>query len=240
MGFSINPLQFLIFPFLFLVALPVALCAGFTTILAFFVLFIRLFLVYFDVGLETLHFLFTGNATLHSRTPSSSLSSSPLPSPNATHSRTKRHRRRKSSTGSGTATGSITPVGGSDNLALTPSIGLERDFEGLGGWRLDSADGGADTADDKQWYNLNSRLELPDHRHHSRSQSGGTLLPGSCSVGPYTRSGVPMGTLSPEALRMTTSPNSSRLKLHDGSTKLDNDDSYFPPCEGKHAKAKTA
>lgn len=54
---------------------------------------------------------------------------------------------------------------------MTPSIGLERDFEGVGGWRLESVD-------EQQWYNLNSRLENPYRRHHFRSQSGGAVLPG--------------------------------------------------------------
>ncbi|KAJ8124664.1 hypothetical protein O1611_g8976 [Lasiodiplodia mahajangana] len=58
-----SPVKFLVFPFAFLVALPLALAAGATTILAFLVLFLRLFLVYFDVGLETLRYILIGNAT---------------------------------------------------------------------------------------------------------------------------------------------------------------------------------
>jgi hypothetical protein len=58
-----NPLKLFIFPFVFLIALPLALCAGATTILAFLVLFLRLFLVYFDVGLETLRYVVVGHAT---------------------------------------------------------------------------------------------------------------------------------------------------------------------------------
>ncbi|KAI1631015.1 hypothetical protein F4809DRAFT_205057 [Biscogniauxia mediterranea] len=214
---SLSPLQFLVFPFVFLVAFPLALCAGFTTILAFLVLFLRLFLVYFDVGLETLRLILVGNTAhnrylaaqrLHSRTSSSSSGSSHLSSPEATLLRTRRRRTRKSSVGSGTTT----PVGGLDGLALTPGVGLDRDFEGIGGWRLDSVDVDADNTNNQQWYNLNSRLELPDHRHHSRSQSGGSLVPGTCSVGSYTRSGTLTGTQSPEGLRMTTSPNSSKSR----------------------------
>ncbi|KAI0597012.1 hypothetical protein F4775DRAFT_593747 [Biscogniauxia sp. FL1348] len=249
MAFLFNPLQFLVFPFVFLVAFPLALCAGFTTMLAFLVLFLRLFLVYFDVGLETLRVVLMGNTAhnrylaaqrLHSRASSSS-GSSPLSSPDAALLRTRRRRRRKSSVGSGTTT----PVGGLDGLALTPGVGLDRDFEGIGGWRLDSVGVNADTTDNQQWYNLNSRLELPDHRHHSRSQSGGSLVPGTCSVGSHIRSGTLTGTQSPEGLRMTTSPNSSRSRTptslrHKRFAKLDSDDGYFPPYEGKHTKKASA
>ncbi|KAI1497313.1 hypothetical protein F5X99DRAFT_397381 [Biscogniauxia marginata] len=244
MTFLFNPLQFLVFPFVFLVALPLALCAGFTTILAFLVLFLRLFLVYFDLGLETLRYVLMGNAVhnrylaaqrIRSHTPSSSASSPPVSSPEASLLRNLR-RRRKSSAGSGT----MTPVGGLDGLALTPGSGLDRDFEGIGGWRLDSVNVDTDAADDQQWYNLNSRLELPDRRQHVRSYSG----PGNCGIGSSTtRSGMLTGAQSPEGLRMTASPNSSRSRTptsirQKGFTKLD-DDGYFPPYEGKHTKRES-
>ncbi|KAK1779155.1 hypothetical protein QBC45DRAFT_144164 [Copromyces sp. CBS 386.78] len=41
---------------------------------------------------------------------------------------------------------------------LAPSVGIERDFEGVGGWRLN------DSGDDDGWENINSRLELPMER----------------------------------------------------------------------------
>lgn len=58
-----NPLKFLVFPFVFVVAFPLALFAGATTIIAFLVLFMRLFLVYFDVSLETVRYVLVGHAT---------------------------------------------------------------------------------------------------------------------------------------------------------------------------------
>ncbi|KAI1119445.1 hypothetical protein F5Y14DRAFT_3559 [Nemania sp. NC0429] len=199
-----SPLKLFVFPFAFLAALPLALCAGVTTILAFLVLFLRLFLVYFDVGLETLRHVLVGPATqgryitvrgATPRFPPSSLgttltltfvrqcqsrrpstSSPPPPSPVAS---TSRHRRRAKRQGS---SGSITPISGFDGLSsVTPSIGLERDFEGVGGWRLESVD-------EQQWYNLNSRLENPYRRHHFRSQSGSAAVPGIIVAKPGSHS----------------------------------------------------
>ncbi|KAI0844079.1 hypothetical protein F5Y00DRAFT_211761 [Daldinia vernicosa] len=237
-----SPLQFFIFPFLFFVALPLALCAGFTTILAFMVLFLRLFLVYFDVGLETLRYVFVGHAahtryTPHRRTPSgtpshSSESSRPS-SPEA------RHRRRRSKVRGSFSSGSATPIGGFDSMALTPTTGLERDFEGVGGWRLDSVDVDEDAAD-QQWYSLNSRLELPDRRHHSRSHSGNASLAGNSGLGLYMKGANVPAAYNPEGLKMYTPPNSSRSRTPTSGrprsfTKLD-DNEYFPTIERKHAK----
>ncbi|KAK0619901.1 hypothetical protein B0T14DRAFT_219122 [Immersiella caudata] len=106
-------------------------------------------------------------------------------------------RRRKSSYGFGSALrhsrrssqvslasyGTITPIHEDESetpaiteSGLTPSVGLDRDFEGIGGWRLDDQD------DDGNWTNINSRLELPVERasftrHHGRSQSLGPVTP---------------------------------------------------------------
>ncbi|OTA94467.1 hypothetical protein M434DRAFT_394733 [Hypoxylon sp. CO27-5] len=238
-----NPLQFFIFPFLFFVALPLALCAGFTTILAFMVLFLRLFLVYLDVGLETLRYVLVGHAA-HTRyvasqrtPPAPSLASSDSSSPPSSPETRYRHRRKRQGSIS-ISSGTATPVG-LDGFALAPSIGLERDFEGIGGWRLDRVDVDADAADDHQWYNLNSRLEIPDRRHHFRSQSGGAVLSGTSGLALGMKSANMTTGHSPEGARIYTSPNSSRSRTPTNSkprgfTRLD-EDSYFPSMlEGKH------
>ncbi|KAL7628940.1 hypothetical protein AAE478_000457 [Parahypoxylon ruwenzoriense] len=241
-----NPLQFFIFPFVFFVTLPLAICAGFTTILAFMVLFLRLFLVYFDVGLETLRYVVLGHdAHNHSiaspQTPSTTRPASPEffsppPSPGA---RNRRRRKRQS----GGSNGSVTPV---DGFGLAPSIGLERDFEGVGGWRLESANvdaDAADAADDQQWYNLNSRLEIPDRRHHYRSRSGGAVLSGNSSSNLYTKDAYTTAAYSPEGpTRVYASPNSSRLRTPSsgrphGIKRLD-EDGYFPLLEGEAEEKK--
>ncbi|KAK0630614.1 hypothetical protein B0T17DRAFT_616245 [Bombardia bombarda] len=125
----------------------------------------------------------------------------------------RHHRRRKSSYGCGgtvrhsrrssqasismASVGTITPIregsatpagaacGSSQSQSgLTPSVGIDRDFEGIGGWRLDDGD------DSDDWAKINSRLELPlDHRsssmsaassaaRHQRLQSAGPTTPG--------------------------------------------------------------
>ncbi|KAI0470189.1 hypothetical protein F4859DRAFT_485945 [Xylaria cf. heliscus] len=215
-----NPVKFFVFPFVFVVALPLALCAGITTILAFLVLFLRLFLVYFDVGLETLRYILLGHATqgryITSRgtlalAPGSSADATPLPSPTAA---AFRHRRRPKQRGSG-GSGSISPVLGFDGLSgVTPSIGLERDFEGVGGWRLEGVN-------EQQWYNLNSRLENPYRRHHFRSQSGGAVLSGPTGSGILVKSSSGTASHSPERAKLTPSlsRSGSRTPMPQGLTK---------------------
>ncbi|KAI1130511.1 hypothetical protein F5Y10DRAFT_114577 [Nemania abortiva] len=232
-----SPVKFIVLPFAFLVALPLALAAGATTILAFLVLFLRLFLVYFDVGLETLRYILVGHATqarsIASRgTPGPSTNATPLPSPTAT---TFRHRRRTKRRGSG-GSGSITPVAGFDGLsAVTPSIGLERDFEGVGGWRLESVN-------EQQWYNLNSRLENPYRRHHFRSQSGGAVMSGPTGPGTtLARSGAVTVSHSPVKSKRTPSPGWPSLRTAanahkpQGLAKADQD-GYFAFYDGMTRK----
>ncbi|GAP86864.1 hypothetical protein SAMD00023353_2400010 [Rosellinia necatrix] len=240
-----NPLKLFVFPFVFLVALPLALCAGATTILAFLVLFLRLFLVYFDLGLETLRYILLGHGTqaryIASRstpaiTPASSTHPTPIPSPASATFGHRRRARRPGSGGNGSGSGSITPVSGFDDVfaVTTPSIGLERDFEGVGGWRLDNVD-------EQQWYNLNSRLLNPYRRHHFRSQSGGAVLAGPASARAITRSGSVTGAHSPERTKRPLSSgrsSASRMlgsNMPQGLTKAD-EDGYFPLYGGKNTK----
>ncbi|KAK4204084.1 hypothetical protein QBC40DRAFT_273345 [Triangularia verruculosa] len=103
----------------------------------------------------------------------------------------RRHSRRSSSQVSLSTAGTITPIHEGEvmnnitaltpaafaDAGLAPSVGLGRDYEGIGGWRLD------DNGDDSDWTNINSRLELPLDgrtsftRSHSRSQSAGPMNP---------------------------------------------------------------
>lgn len=157
-----------------------------------------------------------------------------------------RHSRR-SSQASLASLGMITPIHGDEEVApvaetgLTPSVGLDRDFEGVGGWRLD------DREDDGNWTNINSRLELPVERasfhRHQRSQSLGPVPPSDAAwINPRyrterspegkdwerTRSGS--GTKSPG--RPLASPGSRRLnqriQLPSAMTALDKENGYFP------------
>lgn len=65
---------------------------------------------------------------------------------------------------------------------LAPSVGIERDFEGVGGWRLN------DSNDDDGWENINSRLELPMERCSSFGSRYHSLSHRSHSVGPGSQS----------------------------------------------------
>lgn len=63
----------------------------------------------------------------------------------------------------------------SSGLGIFGSGGMERDFEGVGGWRVPGSDD-----DDVLWTSMNSRLELPAivderKRHHQRSLTSGSI-----------------------------------------------------------------
>jgi hypothetical protein len=107
-------------------------------------------------------------------------------------------RRKRRSSGSGASGGSLTPVASDVNFGLNQSIGPQRDFEGVGGWRLD-----VPSEDDSLWTSFNSRLELPaDHvRRHRRSLTSGSM-PSERRRGDRS--------YSPEAT--ITSPNTSRAR----------------------------
>ena len=89
-----------------------------------------------------------------------------------------RGKSRRSSTGSGQSNGgSTTPKAPEANgLGIYDGGGIERDFEGVGGWRFPGSD-----YDDVLWTSMNSRLELPaivdgrQHHHHRSLTSSGLL-----------------------------------------------------------------
>ncbi|KAF4513008.1 hypothetical protein G6O67_000331 [Ophiocordyceps sinensis] len=244
----INPVHTLIVPFLCVVTVPLALLAGLTTTLAFSILSFRVILVYLDIALSLVPQCFGTRKTRYpayarhdERRPVSPAASSSANSnqnspttPTLTptqqqqqlpSSMGRRRRRRPSSVTSVASAGSITPVGDMA-MGLMPSVGPDRDFEGVGGWRSDR-DG-----DDDTWTTINSRLELPDRNHgrnHHRSPSGGPVTPGDSGVlmmKPRAR--------SPEARGMRTppSPNSCRTRTPSASRmsviSMANSDGYFP------------
>ncbi|KAK4165225.1 hypothetical protein QBC43DRAFT_316293 [Cladorrhinum sp. PSN259] len=144
----------------------------------------------------------------------------------------QKHRRSSSQVSTGSV-GTITPIHegevSNDITPAAPSIGLDRDFEGIGGWRLD--DGNDDGAD---WANINSRLELPLERspfsrHSQRSQSVGPFIPSEGSwllmrnsrresgvVEDFQRESRDTGFSLGTSLGTSkgSSPNSSRVRLN--------------------------
>lgn len=242
----INPVHTFIVPFLFVVTVPLAVFAGITTTLAFSILSFRVILVYLDIALSLVPQCFgtrkphhyaaytkrrdgrpvspAASSSVHSGefclgTPTPSQQQLPPPPMG------RRHRRRPSSVTSIVSAGSATPIGDMA-MGLMPSIGPDRDFEGVGGWRSDR-DG-----DDDTWTTINSRLELPDRSHarnHHRSPSGGPVTPGD--------SGVLMmkaRARSPEAMGMRTPPSPTSFRTRTPSASrmsaisMANSDGYFP------------
>ncbi|ROT42163.1 hypothetical protein SODALDRAFT_374527 [Sodiomyces alkalinus F11] len=149
--------------------------------------------------------------------------------------------RRPSSTSAAARDVSAPPLdseGGSGSMGLIPSIGIGRDFEGIGGWRF----GHDDDADDERWATINSRLEFFDRlhhgaRHHQRGPSadGGLMMKGRRR----TRSRSPQAVINSHggvSGVAHVSPNSSRVRMPGVSGALlpvaraprEDDGEYFP------------
>ncbi|KAK6081065.1 hypothetical protein SCUP234_02749 [Seiridium cupressi] len=240
----LNPIQIIATLFLALVALPLAFLAGITTWLACWILALRLLWVYAELGLEILRYVLWDRwwPGQYIESPSVSRRSSRPASPSASPPRSPissaspkgglRSRRR---TGSSSSAGSMGPrVAFSGATLLEPSNALERDFEGLGGWRIA---GQGDAADEHAWGSLNSRLEIPgQHRHHSRAQTHAGAFSNGYPLGSSIRTGSKSGSHSPDRLLLTmgqgprgseSSRTPTRVKVGP-FTNLERIDSYFP------------
>lgn len=194
--------------------------------------------------------------------------SSPSPTSTTNRAPVRHHRRRRTSGASFASLGSITPIEDSNSLPgsvrgsfmMAPSIGMDRDFEGVGGWRFN----GKNADDDDAWTQLNSRLELPlDHqrRHHHRSPSGGgATTPGGSGdflmmkSSKATRSKEGSPEHGPRRGRerkengAAMSPNSSRQRTPNGIPQMpppltaidQTDGSYFPPMVSPRSTRRSA
>jgi len=142
------------------------------------------------------------------------------------------------------------PAPGSSSFGetgLAPSVGIDRDFEGIGGWRLDEHD-------DSDWANINSRLELPTERasfvhQHRRSQSAGPTTPGEAATWMMMKSPGHQASRMPEdrdwernaSKKTTPSPNGARSKfgqnipLPSALTALSQEE-YFPMVSPRTVK----
>lgn len=187
-----NPLYLLAPPALIVASLPLVALAVLTTSLAVGTLLIRVSIVYFELGVALIHsWLFaTNNAALANKHRSRASSGHSTP--------TRHHRRRRSSAASLLAADQPfprrPPTKSESFASLVSTAGPNRDFEGIGGWRM-SGDG----EEEALWIGMNSRLELPTalpdkHRRHQRSLTGGSQR----------------FSWSPEAIRM--SPVQSRAR----------------------------
>lgn len=197
-------LSAVILPSLFFFTIPIVFFASLTSILAFSVLAFRVVLIYIELAAAVVPYYILGERSLTIAIPRSKSFVDPV-------TRTRRRKRRSSS--STTSTGSRTPLSADPSYIFNQSLNPTRDFEGVGGWRLDNP-----SDEDGLWTSINSRLELPaDHgRRHQRSLTSGSL--------PLTRRAN--RSSSPEAL-MITSPNTSRVRTPPTTMMCGN--GYFPP-----------
>jgi hypothetical protein len=166
--------------------------------------------VYIELALAVIPYYVLGLGHRHSLGLRSSVKTLAMgQSRTATSPSTSRRKRRSNSTSSNMSaksTGSITPTPLSDTamgFSLAQSVGPTRDFEGVGGWRLDNC---SDADDDALWTGMNSRLELPaDHvrRHHRSLTSEG----GVYGVGSGGRSYSPENMMNTSRSRARTPPN---------------------------------
>ncbi|KAH8804759.1 hypothetical protein F5884DRAFT_797106 [Xylogone sp. PMI_703] len=158
----VNPSHGIILPFVFFFSIPLAVLATITTSIAFWVLTFRVALLYIELGFSTIpSYLVTTKHDAIAITPNRSFSS-----PNTG---SRRRKRRGSTSSNVSGAGSITPIATDTNIGWIQTVGPNRDYEGVGGWRL-----GNSLEDDGLWTSINSRLELPaDHgRRHRRSLTG--------------------------------------------------------------------
>lgn len=225
-----NPLRLLVIPFLTIVTLPLAIFAGITTTIAFSVLLFRVMLIYFDLVISFVPTYIFGSffsrRRLYYNNNRYSAAGSPPLSPASTAGFRRRRRLSSASLISAEAPSPIKETG----PGLIPSVGLDRDFEGVGGWR-------ASGDDDELWMNINSRLELPEvnhwhthgRPHHKRTLSAGlTILPKETALTTRAR------TRSPTTRRKRVSPNSSKARtpppMPPTLTSAGGDEGFFGPA----------
>ena len=195
----LSPIKFCIIALLSLLTFPLALLAGLTTVLAFAILLFRVSLIYVDFLVSFIPTYVFGRHTysrrLRNAKPSPILVTSP--SLSSTSSYARRRSRHPSATSPITVE-AFTPAT-EHGLELISTPGMDRDFEGLGGWRDD---------DDERWTNINSRFRFAEGpvalgQNHYRTLSGGKIPRGE-DYEPAMRS---PGTGTPPV-----SPNTSKVR----------------------------
>lgn len=158
-------------PFLLLFSIPLAALAFLTTVAAFFTLSVRVLIVYIELALVVAH-----NQLFHHYQSSHSQSSVKGPPPSPTVAQQRKKKRRTSGSSACSEQGTITPKSAEiTTFGLITSAGIDRDFEGVGGWRFPGPD-----EEDTQWTSSNSRLRLPAATReikgkHKRSLTSGLL-----------------------------------------------------------------
>lgn len=190
-----------LYPLLLLLSFPLIIFAFLTTTAAITTLLFRALLVYADLAAV----LIKNQISYHY-----------LPKPMSPTQGTQQSPRRSSSRSSSgdphAFGGSRTPKSvESSGLGIYSAGSMQRDFEGVGGWRIPNTEG-----EDILWTSMNARLELPafgegPHRHHRRARtSSSTPMSTRTRAFELQDVGTPM---TPRALG-TTSPQEYFVNRH--------------------------
>lgn len=166
MASSPSARQLLLPPLALLISIPFALMAWITTTIAITVLLCRATVVYIELAIVIVpHYLF-----------GAVLSDPPAVKTVAVQSvNTPRRKRRQSSSSTLSSSAELQRPHTEAVVNLAPSIGVTRDFEGLGGWRLDGA-----SDDEGPWLRSSVDMDPPPvqeatKRHHHRSLTSGAV-----------------------------------------------------------------
>lgn len=164
-------------PFVLVVSIPFAAFAALTTYIALGILLIRLVTVYMDLGIALVQ------SAISPSTSDADAVKPALRSPD--YEAATRAARRSISTPPRNS------VGKRSSFASLVGTGTDRDYEGVGGWRLSE-----NAEDEALWMKMNSRLELPAASspimRHKRSSIAGSHI------------GTPEHGRSPSTVRVRT------------------------------------
>ncbi|KAL8818671.1 MAG: hypothetical protein Q9223_002744 [Gallowayella weberi] len=139
-----------------------------TTAAALFTLLFRVLLLYADLAAVLIKTQLLHHSPLNT-------TSSHVPIKSSRTSASLSRRRSSSSSESQPFGGSRTPKSSeSSGLGIYSAGTMQRDFEGVGGWRIPNTEG-----EDILWTSMNARLELPafsegPYRHHRRAITSGS------------------------------------------------------------------
>lgn len=212
MSFLTNPLSFFGAPLLFLVSLPLAVFAAFTTGIAISLLAIRASVVYFELGVALLH------ASLFPEP------AKPAPSRVIPPKSPPRVRRISTSSQNSTPGVRLNKRSGSSASLINvnqSSSANARDFEGVGGWRYYEGE-----KEEAIWMGMNKRLQLPlalppGRRHQRRHTGEEQRWAGSPET--FRMSPLQSRTRTPQRTpQRTPKPTASPGEDHD------EDEGYFP------------
>jgi hypothetical protein len=197
-GSTMNLLSLFFLPLLLVLSVPFAIFAAFTTAIALSALTLRALIVYIELTIVVIHnYVFLR------------LLSKPSRRPRTPSGRDGAHKRRKRRSSGGSAVsdqGLVVPVDrDARGYVLASSVGIERDFEGVGGWSLSGPN------EDTLWTSMNSRLELSAgerQRRHRRSLTASGIPSGNTEgrlrrEWRYSQAGISM---SPIMSRARTPP----------------------------------